>query len=80
MNEACKNEYNRGFEDAIEKAKQIIISFMPLPSAVNHNINLDKALLQERYNYAIQVAKRFEDKMKEKRNVKGFNAIVKSTF
>lgn len=80
MNEMCENEYNRGFEDAIEKAKQIIINFMPLPSPINHNINLDKVLLQERYDYAIQVAKRFEDKMKEKRNVKGFNAIVKSTF
>lgn len=72
-------EYNRGFEDAIEKAKQIIINFMPLPSSRNHNINLDKDALEERYKYAIQIATRFEDKMNEKRNVKGFNAIVRTT-
>ena len=72
-------EYNRGFEDAIEKAKQIIINFMPLPSSRNHNINLDKDALEERYQYAIQIATRFEDKMNEKRNVKGFNAIVRTT-
>ena len=73
-------EYNRGFEDAIEKAKQIIINFMPLPSSRNHNINLDKNALEERYKYAIQIATRFEEKMNEKRNVEGFNAIVKTTF
>lgn len=76
----ANSRYNRGFEDAIEKAKQIIINFMPLPSPMNHNINLDKVALEKRYDYAIQVAKRFEDKMKEKRNVEGFNAIVKSTL
>jgi hypothetical protein len=75
-----ESQYNRGFEDAIEKAKQIIINFMPLPSPINHNINLDKVSLEKRYDYAIQIAKRFEEKMKEKRNVKDFNAIVKSTF
>lgn len=72
-------EYNRGFEDAVEKAKQIIINFMPLPSSRNHNINLDKDALEERYKYAIQIATRFEEKMNEKRNVKGFNAIVRTT-
>lgn len=72
-------EYNRGFEDAIEKAKQIIINFMPLPSSRNHNINLDKNALEERYKYAIQIATRFEEKMNEKRNVEGFNAIVRTT-
>lgn len=60
-------EYNRGFEDAIEKAKQIIINFMPLPSSRNHNINLDKDALEERYKYAIQIATWFEDKMNEKK-------------
>lgn len=77
--EINNKDYNRGFEDAIEKAKQIIINFMPLPSSRNYNINLDKDALEERYKYAIQIATRFEEKMNEKRNVKGFNAIVRTT-
>ena len=57
------NGYDKGFQDAIEKAKQIIISFMPLPSNKNHNINQDIDLLEERQKYAHQVAKKFEEIM-----------------
>lgn len=57
------NEYDKGYQDAIVKAKQIIISFMPLPSNNNHNINLDLDLLKEREKYAKQVAKKFEEMM-----------------
>ena len=57
------NGYEKGFQDAIEKAKQIIISFMPLPSNKNHNINQDIELLEERQKYAHQVAENFEEMM-----------------
>ena len=57
------NGYEQGFQDAIEKAKQIIISYMPLPSNKNHNINQDTELLGERQKYAHQVAKKFEEMM-----------------
>ena len=57
------NDYDKGYQDAIEKAKQIIISFMPLPSNKNHNINCDLELLKEREKYAKQVAKKFEEMM-----------------
>ena len=55
--------YNKGFQDAVEKAKQIIISYMPLPSYKNHNMNQDIVLLEERQKYAHQVAKKFEEMM-----------------
>ena len=61
------NAYEKGFQDAIEKAKQIIISFMPLPSYKNHNINLNIELLEERQKYAHQVAKKFEEMMLNKK-------------
>lgn len=57
------NGYDKGFQDAIEKAKTIIINFMPLPSNKNHNINQDIDLLEERQKYAHQVAKKFEEMM-----------------
>ena len=57
------NGYEKGFQDAIEKAKSIIINFMPLPSNKNHNMNLDTNLLEERQKYAHQVAKKFEEMM-----------------
>mgnify|MGYP003291712428 CR=1 FL=1 len=57
------NGYEKGFQDAIEKAKQIIISFMPLPSPNNHNINSDVELLKERQEYAKQIAVKFEEMM-----------------
>ena len=57
------NGYDKGFHDAIEKAKRLIISFMPLPSNKNHNINCDLELLKEREKYAKQVAKKFEEMM-----------------
>ena len=57
------NSYEKGYEDAIKKAKQIIISFMPLPSNKNHNMNQDIDLLEERQKYAHQVAKKFEEMM-----------------
>ena len=57
------NGYEQGFQDAIEKAKQIIISFMPLPSPKNHNMNYDVELLEERQKYAHQVAEKFEEMM-----------------
>ena len=57
------NGYEKGFQDAIEKAKQIIISFMPLPSHKNHNINYDVELLKERQEYAKQIAVKFEEMM-----------------
>ena len=62
LNEYC-NGYEKGFKDAIAKAKQIIISFMPLPSYKNHNINQDIELLEERQKYAKLVAERFEKMM-----------------
>lgn len=55
--------YEKGFNDAIEKAKQIIISFMPLPSHKNHNINYDVELLKERQKYAHKIAEKFEEMM-----------------
>lgn len=57
------NTYEKGFQDAIEKAKSIIINFMPLPSNKNHNMNLDVNLLEERQKYAHQVAEKFEEMM-----------------
>lgn len=57
------NDYDRGYQDAIEKAKRIIISLMPLPSNKNHNINCSLELLEEREKYAKQVAKKFEEMM-----------------
>lgn len=57
------NGYEQGFQDAIEKAKQIIISYMPLPSHKNHNMNYDAELLEERQKYAHQVAEKFEEMM-----------------
>ena len=57
------NGYEKGFQDAIEKAKRIIISFMPLPSHKNHNMNYDVELLEERQKYAHQVAEKFEEMM-----------------
>lgn len=61
------NDYDKGFQDAIEKAKRIIISFIPLPSNKNHNINQDIDLLEERQKYAHQVAKKFEEMMNYER-------------
>lgn len=55
--------YNKGFQDAVEKAKRIIISYMPLPSHKNHNMNYDVELLEERQKYAHQVAEKFEEMM-----------------
>ena len=55
------NGYEKGFQDAIEKAKRIIISFMPLPSHKNHNINYDVELLKERQKYAHKIAEKFEE-------------------
>lgn len=57
------NDYDKGYQDAIEKAKKIIISFMPLPSPQNHNINSNLNLLKEREKYAKQVAMKFEEMM-----------------
>ena len=58
------NDYNKGFQDAIEKAKQIIINFAPLPSYKNHNLNNNVELLEERQKYALHIAERFEKMMK----------------
>lgn len=55
--------YEKGFKDAIEKAKRIIISFMPLPATKNHNINQSVDLLEERQRYAHQVSEKFEEMM-----------------
>lgn len=57
------NGYEKGFQDAIKKAKQIIINFMPLPSNKNHNINYDVELLKERQKYAHKIAEKFEEMM-----------------
>ena len=57
------NGYEKGFQDAIEKTKSIIINFMPLPSNKNHNMNLDVNMLEKRQKYAHQVAKKFEEMM-----------------
>lgn len=57
------NDYDKGYQDAIEKAKKIIISFIPLPSYKNHNMNYDLELLKEREEYAKQVAENFEEMM-----------------
>ena len=69
------NDYDKGFQDAIEKAKQIIISFIPLPSNKNHNINQDIDLLEERQKYAHQVAKKFEEIMLNKERILDTNLI-----
>lgn len=57
------DDYKKGFQDAIEKAKQIIINYMPLPSNKNHNMNYDVKLIEERQKYAHQVAEKFEEMM-----------------
>ena len=63
-------DYDKGFQDAIKKAKQIIINFAPLPSHKNHNINYDVKLLIERQKYATNIAEKFEEMMKtEERSV-----------
>lgn len=67
--------YEKGFQDAIEKAKRIIISFMPLPSNKNHNINQDIELLEERQKYAHQVAEKFEEMMLNKKRTLDTNLI-----
>lgn len=64
--------YEKGFQDAIKKAKQIIISFMPLPSNKNHNMNYDVELLEERQKYAKQVSKKFEEFMNQEERGKLF--------
>ena len=69
------NGYDKGFQDAIEKAKTIIINFMPLPSNKNHNINQDIDLLEERQKYAHQVAKKFEEMMLNKERTLDTNLI-----
>ena len=61
------NVYEQGFQDAIEKAKQIIISYMPLPSHKNHNMNYDAELLEERQKYAKQASEKFEEMMNSNR-------------
>ena len=66
------NDYDKGFQDAIEKAKQIIISYMPLPSNKNHNINYDVELLEERQKYAKQVSNKFEEFMNQEKRGKLF--------
>lgn len=57
--------YRKGFQDAVEKAKRIIISFMPLPSNKNYNINSNVELLNERQKYAKQVSNKFEEFMNQ---------------
>lgn len=57
------DDYKKGFQDAIEKAKRIIINYMPLPSHKNHNMNYDVKLIEERQKYAHQVAEKFEEMM-----------------
>ena len=65
------NDYNKGFQDAIEKAKQIIINFAPLPSHKNHNLTYNVELLKERQKYALHIAEKFEEMMKQnKRKIK----------
>ena len=59
------NGYEKGFQDAIEKAKQIIINYIPLPLHKNHNINYDTELFEEHQKYALQIAEFFEKKMCE---------------
>lgn len=54
------NGYDKGFQDAIEKAKSIIMNFMPLPSNKNHNMNLNVDLLEGRQKYAHQVAEKLK--------------------
>lgn len=58
------NNYDQGFQDAIEKAKQIIINFAPLPSHKNHNLIYNVELLEERQKYALHIAEKFEEMMK----------------
>jgi hypothetical protein len=57
--------YRKGYQDAVEKAKRIIISFMPLPSNKNYNINNNAEFLEERQKYAKQVSKKFEEFMNQ---------------
>ena len=62
---AYEDGYKKGFNDALEKAKRIIISFMPLPSHKNHNMNYNIELLKERMEYGKVIAKKFEKIMNE---------------
>lgn len=64
--------YRKGFQDAVEKAKRIIISFMPLPSNRNYNINNDVEFLEERQKYAKQVSNKFEELMNQEERGKLF--------
>lgn len=64
--------YRKGFQDAVEKAKRIIISFMPLPSNRNYNINNDVEFLEERQKYAKQVSNKFEEFMNQEERGKLF--------
>ena len=57
------SNYDKGFRDAIEKAKYFIINNTPLPSYKNHNICYDSNLLEERLKYAHQMAEKFEEMM-----------------
>lgn len=64
------NEYDNGFQDAIEKAKHIIMNYMPLPSHENYNLNYNVDLLEQRQEYVKKFVAMFEEKMKQ--DVKGF--------
>lgn len=59
------NDYDNGFQDAIEKAKHIIMNYMPLPSHENHNLNYNVDLLEQRQEYAKKFVAMFEEKMKQ---------------
>lgn len=63
------NGYEKGFQDAIEKAKHIIMNYMPLPSHENHNLNYNVDLLEQRQEYAKKFAAMFEEKMKQHNNL-----------
>lgn len=63
------NGYEKGFQDAFEKAKSIIINFMPLPSPENHNLIYNVDLLEQRQEYAKKFVVMFEEKMND--NVRG---------
>lgn len=64
--------YRKGFQDAVEKAKRIIINFMPLPSNKNYNINNNVEFLEERQKYAKQVSNKFEEFMNQEERGKLF--------
>ena len=70
IKEIVKNhDYDNGFQDAIEKAKLIIMNYMPLPSHENHNLNYNVDLLEQRQEYAKKFAAMFEEKMKQHNNL-----------